>query len=326
MIVKNEIEKYLEGVISDDERQLLVKDVREDKELDAWMRSQLEDVEGYMPDRTNERVWEAIQTEIAKDKQCRGCSSRPSVLRWCAVVGICLVLMGVAAWMGHSWYEPNALVQANLPIVVSTGAGEHSRIVLPDGTEVTLNAMTTLQYDCAMSSGERRVLVEGEAFFDVAKDSIHPFVIDVNQMEVTCLGTSLNVCNYEDDQTASVVLVDGKVRVVTDNGDLTMEPNSRVECDKQSLQLTKQVVIAANYTCWLRGETRYNDQSLEDITRDLARNYHMQFVIANDNLRAQCYTGFLGACSLRNVLDILTITTNMSYKIDGDLVYIFARN
>lgn len=250
-----------------------------------------------------------------------------NVSRWWRVAAVVAMVLMVGAGLGGYFWQPKASWNTSSQIVkIQTGIGERSRAILPDGTEVSLNAMTSVTYDCSMSSGKRQVNVEGEAYFDVAKDAEHPFVIDANQMEVTCLGTALNVRNYADEQTSSVVLVEGKVRVTTESGDLTMEPDSRVECDKESLQLSKTKVLASNYTCWLKGETRYNNQSLENIARELARNYHINIIITSDELKEQHFTGYLGSCSLRNVLDILTITSDMAYHIDGDSVYIYARN
>lgn len=252
-----------------------------------------------------------------------------NVSRWWRVAAVVtMVLMlggGTLLWLTPMRQVLPMEVPSQI-VKIHTGVGERSRAILPDGTTVSLNAMTSVTYDCSMKSGKRQVNVEGEAYFDVAKDAEHPFVIDANQMEVTCLGTALNVRNYSDEQTSSVVLVEGKVRVTTEQGDLTMEPDSRVECDKESLQLSKAKVEASNYTCWLKGETRYNNQSLENIARELARNYHINIIITSDELKNQHFTGYLGSCSLRNVLDILTITSDMAYQIDGDSVYIYARN
>jgi len=319
--MKKQIESYLKGTLTQAERAQLVDKVRNSSELDYWFRSQIENAQDDMPQEAKDRVWQRVCAEQSTPRRVM----RIRALFWQRAVAACaiVVLLLMAAWVGYHLYDP--LRVSSQPLVVKTGAGERSHVTLPDGTQVTLNAMTTISYDCMMGDGIRCVKVDGEAYFDVAKDAVHPFVINADQMEVTCLGTALNVRNYADESVSSVVLIDGKVRVTTENGDLTMESNSRVECDKASLQMSKSAVTASNYTCWLKGETRYNDQSLADITRELARNYHINIIITNDDLSAQRFTGYLGACSLKNVLDILTITSDLAYQIDGDSVYIYAR-
>jgi len=321
--MRKQIEEYLKGTLTQAERAQLVDKVRSSDELDCWFRSQIEHAEGDMPQDAKDRVWQ----RVCQAQQPTRTVKNGRRMLWYYVAAACVAVVVVLAATWNDWKLALPIQPVNTmgQLTVQTGAGERSRVTLPDGTQVTLNTMSRITYDCAMLNGKRSVLVEGEAYFDVAKDTEHPFVIGVNEMEVTCLGTALNVRNYQDEQTASVVLVNGKVRVTTSNGDLTMEPNSRVECDKRTLQMSKTSVVASNYTCWLKGETRYNDQSLADITRELARNYHIKIIITNDELSKQRFTGYLGACSLKNVLDILTITSDLAYQIDGDSVYIYAR-
>ena len=297
---------------------------QEAKEVAQWFGS----VEGQLEASLMlDADMEAMVPHFDAPVRCERVRNINNVSRWWRVAAVVAMVLMVGAGLGGYFWQPKASWNTSSQIVkIQTGVGERSKVILPDGTEVSLNAMTSVTYDCSMRNGKRQVNVEGEAYFDVAKDAEHPFVIDANQMEVTCLGTALNVRNYADEQTSSVVLVEGKVRVTTESGDLTMEPDSKVECDKKSLQLSKSNVLASNYTYWLKGETRYNNQSLENIARELARNYHINVIITSDELKEQHFTGYLGSCSLRNVLDILTITSDMAYHIDGESVYIYARN
>ncbi|MBR4519841.1 MAG: FecR domain-containing protein [Paludibacteraceae bacterium] len=202
--------------------------------------------------------------------------------------------------------------------------GEHSRVTLPDGTALTLNAQTTVRYNLA--DGKRQVSIDGEAFFEVARDPEHPFVVSANGMTVTCLGTSFDVRNYSDESNISVVLRDGKVRVNACDADLTMEPGSRVLMDRQTLALSKHTVTPSDYTAWLNGEIKYNDQTLEEIAAELSRNYNIDLVITSDELKQERFTGYLGRSSLRNILDVLCLASDMSYHVDNDtMVYIYPR-
>ena len=168
--------------------------------------------------------------------------------------------------------------------------------------------------------------MDGEAFFNVAKDAEHPFVVSAGDVDVACLGTSFIVRNYADEKDISVVLTEGKVRVTAAGGEVTMEPDSRVVFNRQVLTLSKQMVPSENYTFWLSGEVRYNDQTLEDIAAELSRNYHIKVVITSDKLQKERFTGYLGHSSLRNVLDVLCLASNMNYHIDQDtMVYIYER-
>ncbi len=239
-----------------------------------------------------------------------------------------LIISGALGWVLFGIQNQNLKSQISnnqiRDIIVTTGMGEHSRVSLPDGSLLTLNAQTTVRYNLA--DGKRQVSIDGEAFFEVARDPEHPFVVTANGMTVTCLGTSFDVRNYSDESNISVVLRDGKVRVNARDADLTMEPGSRVLMDRQTFALSKHTVTPSDYTAWLNGEIKYNDQTLEEIAAELSRNYNIDLVITSDELKQERFTGYLGRSSLRNILDVLCLASDMSYHVDNDtMVYIYPR-
>lgn len=321
--MKELTEKYLNGEATAQEREELLHWLDSDTDLARWLRTDMELAEDKIPQNVKERVLENVlnSTEEGKSPFC--------LYRWllnAACVLICVLIGGAAGWLLNGGHKQGTTLAENNVLSVSTNLGEHSKVVLPDGTEVMMNAMTVLTYDGSGKDGKRRVTVDGEAFFNVAKDKEHPFVVSAGDVDVACLGTSFNVRNYADEKDISVVLTEGKVRVSAAGGDLTMEPDSRVVFDRNTLALSKHTVESENYICWLSGEVRYNDQTLEEIASELSRNYHIQMVITSDRLKQERFTGYLGHSGLRNVLDVLCLASNMNYHIDQDtVVYIYER-
>ena len=318
--MKELTEKYLNGEATAEEREQLLQWLQDDKDVARWLRADIELAEDRIPQNIKDRVLQNVINQEPKGDRRPFRRLRRVLVAACVM--LCLVASGVVGWLIGGGRQ----VPANNMFIVRTNLGEHSQVSLPDGTQVTLNALTTISYDCSSVDGKRHVTVAGEAIFNVAKDEEHPFVVNTNAMEVTCLGTSFNVRNYTDENNISVVLTEGKVRVEAAGADMTMEPDSRVVFDRQALTLTKQIVPSENYTCWLSGEVRYNDQTLEEIAAELSRNYHIKVVITSDNLLKERFTGYLGQSSLRNVLDVLCLASNMNYHIDQDtVVYIYER-
>ncbi len=318
--MKELTEKYLNGEATAEERAELLQWLEEDKDVARWLRADMELAEDRIPQNVKERVLQNVINQEPKGD--RRPFRRLSRVLLVACVFLCLIATGMAGWMLGGGRQ----VSTNKLLTVRTNLGEHSQVTLPDGTQVTLNALTTISYDCSSVDGKRHITVDGEAFFNVAKDADHPFVVNANALEVTCLGTSFNVRNYQDENNISIVLTEGKVRIEAAGADMTMEPDSRVVFDRNSATLTKQRVPSENYTCWLSGEVRYNDQTLEDIAAELSRNYHIKVVITSDKLQKERFTGYLGHSSLRNVLDVLCLASNMNYHIDQDtMVYIYER-
>ncbi|MBR1878608.1 MAG: FecR domain-containing protein [Paludibacteraceae bacterium] len=322
--MKNLMSKYLRGEASEQERSELLEYLRTDEQVGNWLRADMEFADGKMPVLVQKRILRTITGEQSPEK-----GQRPVTIRvWLAACSLVIaILCGACGWIFFRTQPSVAGGDAVCEdIIVRTQLGEHSQVTLPDGTEVTLNAQSTVRYLTAMPDGKRRVQVEGEAFFHVARDEAHPFVVTAGDVDVTCLGTSFDVRNYADEQNIAVVLADGKVRVSTGEADLTMEPDSRVIYDRSAKTLSKRSVPSSDYTCWLTGEVRYNNYTLEEIATELSRNYHISMIITSSELKQERFTGYLGRASLRNVLDVISLAANMNYHIaDDTVVYVYAR-
>lgn len=319
--MKQLFEKYLAGNATAEERESLLRQLHADEQLGGWLRADIEFAEGGMPEPIRERILNNVYARTHRPLISRRCWSKAAVM-------LILIISGALGWTLFGLRNQNLKSQISnnqiRDIIVTTGMGEHSRVSLPDGSLLTLNAQTTVRYNLA--DGKRQVSIDGEAFFEVARDPEHPFVVSANGMTVTCLGTSFDVRNYSDESNASVVLRDGKVRVNARDADLTMEPGSRVLMDRQTLALSKHTVTPSDYTAWLNGEIKFNNQTLEEIAAELSRNYNIDLVITSDELKQERFTGYLGRSSLRNILDVLCLASNMSYHVDNDTkVYIYPR-
>ena len=320
---KELFEKYLSGESNAEEREQLLRYIRNDEQIGGWLRAELEYSDGAMSSPIRERMLSNIYEHASTPSPALVVKNR----RWsvAAVVTVLVALSVAVTWMvGVRKHQSPEQPIASGDIVVSTGMGEHSRVTLPDGTALTLNALTTVRYNT--QGGKRHAQVDGEAYFEVARDEKHPFIVQASETDITCLGTAFNVRNYADEGNVSVVLNNGKVRVRAREADVTMEPDSRVVMDRQTLALSKHTVKASDYTAWLNGEVKYNNQTLEDIAAELSRNYNISMVITSDELKHERFNGYLGHASLRNILDVMCLAANMNYHIaDDTVVYVYAR-
>lgn len=327
--MKELFDKYLSGTATAEERESLLRHLRDDELLAGWLRADIEYAEGGMPEPIRERILRNIYssvTPVSNDQSASRTQHRAFVWRRWRVAAVVSAIVALSVALGWSLLRQQA-AGTDMPmgdIVVSTGMGEHSHVTLPDGTMLTLNAQTTVRYNT--SSGTRHAVVDGEAFFEVARDTLHPFVVQAAQAQVTCLGTAFNVRHYADENNVAVVLVEGKVRVSANDAEVTMEPDSRVVYDCHAKTLSKRSVPSSDYTCWLSGEVKYNNQTLEEIAAELSRNYNIKLVITSDELKQERFTGYLGRASLRNILDVMCLAANMNYHIaDDTVVYVYAR-
>lgn len=329
--MRQQAERYLDDVATEAEQEELVRSMMEDRDLGSWFRTRVELSKNDIPADVQRRVLRRVM--FGSESRARSLSpeknsSRKGMQRfhWAYAAAACVGLIMIMG-IGGGCYLAGKASPSDMPVgalMVKTNVGERSTLTLPDGTTVQMNALSNLTYD--YTDGKRQVTLDGEAFFQVAKDAKHPFIVTCDGVDVECLGTAFDVRAYNDEKQMQVVLQEGKVRVSSNVAQMTMEPNTRVVIDRGSLTMSKQPVTAEQYVCWTRGEVRYNDQTLEEIAADLGRTYHVSLVITSDELKHERFTGFLGQCSLRNVLDLLAMTSNLNYYFDKDtVVYVYAK-
>ena len=151
-------------------------------------------------------------------------------------------------------------------------AGETMTIMLPDGTKAIAAARSRLRYPSNFQGTERKVWANGDVYFEVVKDSVHPFVVSCGTFDVTVLGTKFSISS-RDRAAASIVLVEGSVAVSTESKEnIKMRPNHKLDIRDGAVHEMK-VVDAERYTAWTRGMFNLEDQTLRNITDQLSAYY-----------------------------------------------------
>ena len=205
--------------------------------------------------------------------------------------------------------------------------GEYS-LVLSDGTKVFLNADSELKYPVEFSDGKRIVDLKGEAYFEVHKDSLRPFIVRMNGAEVTVLGTSFNVNTYGDDGQIYTTLVNGAVRVSSvKNGQAeVLKPGMQSVMDVQSGQLTVREVDVEPYVAWREGRFVFRAMTLDLIMRQLQRWYDFEVFYQNPELKDYEFRGVIKRdMDLDKVLSVIKVTTNVDFEVKGKVITIIKR-
>ncbi|WP_026452341.1 FecR family protein [Aequorivita capsosiphonis] len=156
--------------------------------------------------------------------------------------------------------------------------GKTFKLKLSDGSRVVLNAGSELKYPVNFIKDENRsVFLNGEAYFEVAKDDAHPFIVNTEDMDVEVLGTHFNVTSYTDDQKTFTVLVEGKVAAhdkLDANDTKTLNPNEKAFFENGKLQVEK--VNVTKYIAWVQGELIFVDDSFKVIANKLERKFNVK--------------------------------------------------
>lgn len=196
--------------------------------------------------------------------------------------------------------------------------GGEYKLILGDGSAVWLNSDSRLVYPVAFGAEERRVVLEGEGYFEVAKDAKRPFIVVTKKgLDVRVLGTSFNVTAYEDTGEVIATLVEGSVEVGGGACPTEMlKPGKQAVYDWQSGVLDRREVDVRLYTSWKDGYYMFEMERLDDMMNTLARWYNMDVLFEDDALREVRYSGRVKRYgNIQEFLDALKLTHDVDFKI-----------
>ncbi len=196
---------------------------------------------------------------------------------------------------------------------LNTPNGGEYRVTLSDGSEVMLNAGSKISFPTDFRGSERKVYVEGEAFFKVAKNPLKPFIVNVAGNEIKVLGTQFNVSSYPEDEGTQTTLLEGSIRFTNGNGDqVVLKPDQQVISHHGKLDL--QNVSAEDFNAWTKGEFLFNDVPLSTVMQKLARWYNVE-VDVKSIPQKNLYLKISRKAGIGEVLDAIATATDYRLKI-----------
>ena len=195
-------------------------------------------------------------------------------------------------------------------------SGEY-KLVLADGTRVWLNSATELRYPVKFAGDTRQVFLKGEAYFEVAADREHPFIVVAPDINVNVVGTGFNVMAYPEEMEAAVTLVHGKVGVQTDHRQQILQPDEQYVYQTTTRRGTVRKVDVSQYVDWKDGILNFDSMPLEELTRRLGRWYDVDFFFVAEELKTLKYSGaFKKYNDIRYVLNIIEEITNVQFVLN----------
>jgi len=210
-------------------------------------------------------------------------------------------------------------LNSNGSLQLLTPNGGQYQITLSDGTKVWLNAASSLRFPKVFKGTERTVSLEGEAYFEVARNKKKPFIVRTGEQKISVLGTHFNVSAYRQDIASSVTLLEGKVRVaVTGNEGLT----AVLKPGQQSVVAQNQIKVAEvnvdDFVAWKQGEFMFNNEDLEGVMQKLARWYDLEISVAEDLKGLRIWGSASRKDRFQQVLRLITATDErIKCKIEG---------
>lgn len=202
--------------------------------------------------------------------------------------------------------------------------GEKSMITLYDGTRVWLNSGTTFKYPVAFQAKERKVYLNGEAYFDVSGRKEQPFIIQADQLKIKVLGTRFDVCAYHTEDEFFVTLEEGSVYTSSDvNGkELVLSPGDQAVFSRKTNQFAQIRVDTGLYSSWKEDLLRFQDTPFREVIKKMERWYDVNITLDGSINTEETYTMTIKTESLREMLNVLSKTTPIKYEINGKKVRI----
>ena len=201
--------------------------------------------------------------------------------------------------------------------------GEHKRVILPDGTSVTLNAGSYFRYPREFITDVRRIEMNGEAFFEVTRDEEKPFLIHTKDADVKVLGTSFNVKAFDMDEQLTVSVQTGKVQVDLPEAMMRLLPDEQFVMDKTKGEFQKRNEDARLSTVWIKGGLYFNRTPIRTVVNELVRMYNRTIEFAPGAEYDDYIYGEHDNKSLEAVLKSIQYSTDIKYRIENDKIVLY---
>lgn len=294
---------------------MLINNSKDDRNILELMSASWDDIEaipetGLLP---NFLPKENIQIELPRTKKTR------YNFRWVTTAAAVLLLM-TGLFFFRS-IRQNALDPVH-QLASITLDSERKQLVLPDGTKVWLNPNSKLKYPEQFTGETRLLSLDGEAFFEVAHDAAHPFIVQSGKVSTKVLGTSFNISAYPQDAEINVTLVTGKVTVALKQeqniASDTITANQQININKVESKITKRnLPDAADYLKRRLGIFEFKGATLPEVVRDLERQYQTRIQLSEELDKSMFYGNLDMTKPLTQTLDKFCTVMEVTWKKDG---------
>lgn len=269
-------------------------------------------------------------------------SVKPTIKRISSILSYAAVFLMFLA-IGLLFYKKYSVKESQQLTTIEIAKGEKNKMILPDGTTVYLNAGSTLKYDKSFNKTNRKVCLDGEAYFDIAKSKENiPFIVDAGGYIVRDIGTVFKIKSYSQDHDFEFSVLSGEISIedktaskrkifLTKNQSLKINNQKKApqstERFERKFQIEKLVTETQEpdelYKEWLSGTLTFDNTNIEELIHTLEREFNLTIVIADNSLLNYHYSGvFKNVKNPYLILDIIKQTTPISYTTNDKTITI----
>jgi len=203
---------------------------------------------------------------------------------------------------------------------VSTPSGERVTMLLSDGTKVYLTSNSYLRYPASFDKDKREVTLVGRAYFEVKKSTV-PFIVNTSDMDVEVLGTSFDVESRNTGENASVILVEGSVKIHADGKTTIIRPDEQMKFSRRDKEMSVKSVDSKSLTMWKDGVLVVDGKTFVELIESLSSWYGVQIVDEATVSKIEKFNGKFDREDIEAAIKAICISANTRYKIvDGKLI------
>lgn len=311
------LEKFFSGQSTEEENNVLSKIFKDGGEdiFDEYCRRKWAENDCRIPTSVKARIRQSLFTKMPRVKWRRVIASASAVLAAAVILFMCML-----------WSRPSENAAPEIFEIVAE-RGQKSSVTLPDGSRVMINSASTISYTSDYNVKERNVFLSGEAYFDVASNADIPFVVHADKVSVTALGTEFNVKAYAEDPYVVTTLVEGSVRTEAGTQYELLTRAQEASYNKAAdVLLAYDVKDISRAVPWIRNELLFENESLADIAVTLERMYNVTIVFEEEAAKGYSYTGLIRNNSLQNVLELISSTSPVGYKMNSGIIRFYMKH
>jgi len=324
--------RYLAGQCSQKEREEIEGRMAEDENFNSFV-IKLKNIYSHNPNvpefTSKEQSFQKLQTRIYYSDRRRECQSTGRnilegitqfVFRKQALAFTMMILILVSGvYITYKNLQTVDTTEQMAYKTISVDKGKKSRVVLNDGTIINLDAGSNIRYSANFKE-DRQIWLTGEAYFQVAHDTSHPFIVHANKAVVQVLGTKFNVRSWKESKSVSVAVTEGKVKLSRDgnsNSKAVFIPKGMVSfLPKEGNPSNPKADDVENYISWLKNEIVLEDVALSEVLSQLNRWYNFEFKVQDPELYKLRLSVHIKKTNVNDILNLISLVTNTTIRKD----------
>ena len=352
------ISRYLSGDATEEERASLMKALQQDPNLmqqfDLLQQLWVADEPGNAMDVQNEKIKKILQLAAVEEVLEQPVTEMETVSphqkkfrfrKWMMAAAIAGIIVSLWAILQPD-HKPNP--KSTNEIVAHKGS--RTRTLLPDGSIVWLNAGSTLSYDPAFDGPQREIVLNGEAFFDIAPKAGKPFIVHAGNIDIKVLGTAFNVKSYADEHTVETTLLRGLVQLSRkdkpDAKPILLKPHQKLVLEKEikenivnqkkenALLIPVQSVLQLDTTlrddelpetAWIYNRLQFRGDGFPELAKKLERWYNIKIHFEDEAVQSLTFNGSLENETVEQAFRALQVAVPFSFTIKGNELFIRSR-